>query len=104
MKVFCKEDNHWAIIDGRLILKTAEGQDMETPKKMIKVLEAQIRLKIYEDICDLKLTDNRKMIMKYSKGSLDNLVLAVQALCADVALAEQKTELANANTSEPKNK
>ena len=44
------------------------------------------------------------MIMKYSKGSLDNLVLAVQALCADVALAEQKTELANADTSSAKNK
>ena len=104
MKVFCKEDNHWSIVDGRLILQTAEGRDMETPKRMIKVLEAQIRLKIYEEICDLKLTDNRKMIMKYSKGNLDNLVLAIQALCADVALNDPKTELANADTSRAKNK
>lgn len=99
MKLFCKEDNHWAIVNGQLRLKTAEGRDLETPRKMIKVLEAQIRLKIYEDICDLKLTDNRKLMMKYTKGNLDNLMLAVQAMCADVALGENQTELANANTS-----
>lgn len=85
MKLFCKQDNHWKIVDGQLILETAEGKDFDTPKKMIKVLEAQIRLKIYEEICDLKLTDNRKQIMK-SAGGIDNALLAVQAICADIAL------------------
>ena len=85
MKVLCKE-NHWEVKDGQLILNTPEGKDFEKPKQVIKVLEAQIRLKIYEEICDLKLTDNRKQIMKSAGGNLDNILLAVQALCADKAL------------------
>jgi hypothetical protein len=87
MKLFCKEDNHWAIVDGRLILKTAEGRDMDTPKRMIKVLEAQIRLQIYDEICALQLTDNRKALMK---SGIENIALTVQSICADVALGEKK--------------
>ena len=52
---------------------------------MVKVLEATIRLKIYDEICALKLTDDRKRIMKQA-GGIDNSLLAVQAICADVAL------------------
>jgi len=89
MKLLCKE-NHWSIQQGKLILDTPEGKQDEIARQMVKVLEAQIRLQVYEEICDLKLTNNRKMIMKYSKGNLDNLVLAIQALCADVALGEKK--------------
>jgi len=88
MKLLCKS-NHWSIQQGQLILDTPNGKQDEVTRKMVKVLEAQVRLQIYEEICDLKLTDNRKMIMKYSKGNLDNLVLAIQALCADVALGKK---------------
>lgn len=80
MKVICK-DNHWKINDGQLILDTPEGQ--EAVKSMVKVLEAQIRNRIYEDICDIDLTTDRKRVMK---NGIENALLTVQDLCAKVAL------------------
>ena len=88
MKILCKE-NHWAVKDGRLLLNTPTGKDKDKARRVIEVLRAQVRLEIYEAICDLKLVGNRKDIIKQSGGNLDNLVLAVQALCADVALGEK---------------
>ena len=85
MKILCK-GNHWDVKDGRLLLDTPTGRDDEKARRVVEVLRAQVRLEIYEAICDLKLTTNRKTIMKQSGGNLDNLMLAVQALCADVAL------------------
>ena len=85
MKLVCK-GNHWQVKDGQLLLDTPTGKDEENARRLVEVLRAQVRLEIYEAICDLKLTTNRKMIMKQSGGNLDNLMLAVQALCADVAL------------------
>lgn len=89
MKILCK-DNHWKVIDGQLILDTPTGRDEERARRVVEVLKAQVRLEIYEAICDLKLVGNRKEIMKQSGGNLDNFALAVQALCADVALGGQK--------------
>lgn len=80
MKVICK-DNHWKIKDGQLILDTPEGQ--EAVKSMVKVLEAQIRNRIYEDICEIDLTTDRKRVMK---NGIENALLTVQDLCAKVAL------------------
>jgi hypothetical protein len=85
MKLLCKE-NHWEVKDGRLLLDTPTGRDEEKARRVVQVLKAEVRLEIYEAICDLKLDGNRKTIMKQSGGNLDNLMLAVQALCADVAL------------------
>ena len=85
MKLLCK-GNHWKVKDGRLILDTPTGKDDEKARRVVQVLRAEVRLEIYEAICDLKLDGNRKAIMKQSGGNLDNLMLAVQALCADVAL------------------
>jgi hypothetical protein len=85
MKILCRE-NHWSVKDGRLILDTPTGRDDEKARRVVQVLRAEVRLEIYEAICDLKLDGNRKTIMKQSGGNLDNLMLAVQALCADVAL------------------
>jgi len=81
MKLFCKE-NHWKIKDGKLHL----GGNKEDQRKvaiMEAVLETKIRAKIYGDICNLKLTENRKAI---AKAGIDNVALTVQALCADVAI------------------
>lgn len=86
MKLICKE-NHWKIVNGQLILETPEGKDFDTPKQMIKVLEAQIRLKVYDEICAIKLTENRKAI---TKAGIDNVALTVQSLCAGIALGEKK--------------
>ena len=80
MKVICKE-NHWKIKDNQLHLDTPEGQDVV--KAMVKNLEAQIRRAIYDDICAIDLTDNRKQIMK---NGLENSLLTVQDICAKVAI------------------
>jgi hypothetical protein len=86
MKILCKE-NHWKIVKGQLILDTPEGKDTDTAKKMVKILEAQIRLKIYDEICAIPLTDNRKTI---TKAGIENVALTVQSLCAEVALGDKK--------------
>jgi hypothetical protein len=89
MKILCKE-KHWSVKDGQLLLDTPTGRDMERARRVVEVLKAQVRLEIYEAICDLKLAGNRKDLMKQSGGNLDNMALAIQALCADVALGEKR--------------
>jgi hypothetical protein len=88
MKLGCKE-NHWKIKEGQLILDTPEGQ--EATKHMVRVLEAQIRGRIYDEICAVDLTSDRKRVMK---NGLENALLAVQDICAQVALGNK-----NAKTS-----
>lgn len=83
-KVFCK-GQHWEIKDGQLILDTPEGQ--EIAKKVILVLEAEIRLKIYDEICALPLIDDRKKLVKLG---IENVALMVQDACAQIALGEKK--------------
>jgi hypothetical protein len=82
MKLGCKE-NHWKIKDGQLVLDTPEGQ--EAVKDMIKVLERQIRVEIHSQICGFPFTDNRKEIMKHG---LENSLLMVQNICAQIALGQ----------------
>ena len=86
MRFFCRE-NHWLIIQGQLILKTPTGRDKERSRKMIKTLEAEIRMRIYDEICALQLTENRKAI---TKAGIDNVALTIQSLCAEVALGKNK--------------
>jgi len=83
-KLICKE-NHWKVKDGQLILDTPQGQD--AVKDVVRVLEKQIRAKIYEDICAIDLTDNRKQIIK---NGIDNSLLTVQDLCAQIALGANR--------------
>lgn len=87
----CKE-NHWHVVDGQLLLDTPTEEATDMAKQVIKTLEKQIRLQIYNDICDFKPLDNRAKIMKIS-GGIDNALLGVQAICADIALG--KTHGAN---------
>jgi len=79
-KLICKE-NHWKVKDGQLILDTPQGQD--AVKDVVRVLEQQIRARIYEEICSIDLTANRKQIIK---NGIDNSLLTVQDLCAQIAL------------------
>jgi len=83
MKIICKEQ-HWSVKDGQLILDTPEGQELA--KKVIKTLEAQIRLDIYDKICAMPLTTNRKQLVKLG---IDNVALMVQDACAQIALGEK---------------
>ena len=84
MKFVCKE-NHWSVKNGQLILDTPEGQELA--KQVVKALEAQIRLGIYEQICALPLVTDRKRIVKLG---IENVALMVQDACAQIALGEKK--------------
>jgi hypothetical protein len=86
MKIICN-DKHWSIKDGQLILDTPEGQ--ESVKDMVRVLEAQIRGRIYDEICAVDLTSDRKRVMK---NGLENALLAVQDICAQVALGNKNAK------------
>ena len=83
-KILCK-GQHWEVKDGQLILDTPEGN--EIAKQVIKTLEAQIRLKIYDEICALPLTQDRKKMVKLG---IENVALIVQDACAQVAIGENK--------------
>ena len=83
MKVICKE-NHWQIKDNQLLLDTPNGQ--EAVKSMVQVLEKQIRQRIYDEICAIDFTANRKQIIK---NGLENSLLIVQDLCAKVVLNDK---------------
>lgn len=80
IKLICKE-NHWKVKDGQLILDTPQGQ--ETVKNMVRVLETQIRGRIYDEICAIDLTTNRKQLVK---NGIENSLLTVQDICAQIAL------------------
>jgi len=82
MKILCKE-NHWKVIDGKLILDTPTDDQTEVTMRMVAALEARVRLDIYNEICNMKLMDNRKAIVK---AGIDNVALSVQALIADKVL------------------
>ena len=84
MKLVCKE-NHWSVKNGQLILDTPEGQELA--KQVVKALEAQIRLDIYEQICALPLVTDRKRIVKLG---IENVALMVQDACAQIALGDKK--------------
>ena len=78
MKLFCK-GNHWGIRENKL---TLEG-DLRRVAQMEAAIERRVRIEVYNAICDLKLTENRKAI---TKAGIDNVALTVQSMCADTAL------------------
>jgi len=82
MKLICNKQ-HWRIKDKQLLLDTPEGQD--AVKAMVKILESQIRQRIYDEICALDLTTDRKRVIK---NGIENALLTVQDVCAKVALGE----------------
>lgn len=84
----CKKP-HWFVLEGKLMLETAEEKHQDLAKQVITVLEAQIRNRIAEEILAWKPVANRTEIIKRS-GSIDNALLGVQAICADIALGNQK--------------
>lgn len=86
------EQNHWFIKEGQLYLTTPEEEQKDIVKSVIKVLEKEIRMRIYDDICNWKPLDNRTSIIKIA-GSIDNALLGVQAICADIALGNKSDEL-----------
>ena len=87
MKLFCKSKQHWEINDGKLILGAESDEILaKTLMKMTARLEAEIRLDIYDKICALDFSNNRKLIVK---NGIENVALQVQDLCAQIALGEK---------------
>ena len=86
----CKKP-HWTVVEGKLILETASEKHQELAKQVITVLEAQIRNEIAKEILAWNPVVNRKEIVKRS-GSIDNALLGVQAICADIALGEEREQ------------
>ena len=83
----CKKP-HWFVLEGKLMLETAEQKHQDLAKQVITVLEEQIRQKIYDEITAWQPLKNRAQIIKVS-GSIDNALLGVQAICADIALGNK---------------
>jgi len=83
-KVFCK-GQHWEVKDGQLLLDTPEGQ--EVAKQVITTLEAQIRLRIYDEICAIPLIQDRKKLVKLG---IENVALMVQDACAQVVIKDSQ--------------
>lgn len=79
---------HWRIQDNKLLLETANKKHEDLAKQVITVLEAQIRNQIAKEIMEWQPVANRKEIIKRS-GSMDNALLGVQAICADIALGNK---------------
>lgn len=86
--------NHWSVEGAKLLLTTDTEAKRELLKSVIKAVEAEVRLTVYNEIIAWKPLESRKQIMKIS-GSIDNALLGVQAICADIALGkanERRTE------------
>lgn len=84
----CKKP-HWTVVEGKLILSTVTEKQQELSKQVITVLQAQIRNQIAEEILAWNPVANRREIVKRS-GSIDNALLGVQAICADIALGNER--------------
>jgi len=86
----CKKP-HWTVVEGILILETASEKHQELAKQVITVLEAQIRNQIAQEIMLWSPIHNRKEIVK-RMGSIDNALIGVQAICADIALGSEREQ------------
>jgi len=88
MKIFCKDELHWGIKDGKLILKAPTDEKLsEMVSRLMARLETEIRLEIYDKICALDLVKDKKKIVKYG---IENVAMQVQDICATIALGEKK--------------
>jgi len=87
MKLFCNK-NHWKIENGKLILGADTDEQLAKQlTKMMARLEAEVRLEIYDQICALDFTTNKKQIVK---SGIENVALQVQDMCAQIVLGENK--------------
>ena len=87
MKLFCNK-NHWKIENGKLILGADTDEQLAKQlTKMMARLEAEVRLEIYDQICAIDFTTNKKQIVK---SGIENVALQVQDMCAQIVLGENK--------------
>jgi hypothetical protein len=87
MKLFCTK-NHWEIKNGKLILGSDTDENLAKQlTQMMARLEAEVRLDIYDQICAIDFTSDRKNIVK---NGIENVALQVQDICAQIAIGEKK--------------
>ena len=88
MKILCKHKQHWEINNGKLILGAKSDQYLaEQLARMTARLEAEIRLDIYEQICAIDFSKDRKLIVK---SGIENVALQVQDICALIVIGQTK--------------
>ena len=88
MKLFCKSKQHWEINDGKLILGAETDEFLAKQlSRMTARLEAEIRLDIYEQICAIDFSKDRKLIVK---SGIENVALQVQDICAQIVIGQTK--------------
>ena len=88
MKIICTNKQHWEIVRGKLILGAKTDDHLAAQlSQMTARLEAEIRLEIYDKICEIDFTQNKKQIVK---SGIENVALQVQDICARIALGEIK--------------
>jgi len=84
MKLFCKHKQHWEITNGKLILGAETDEYLASQLMLMTArLEAEIRLDIYDQICAIDFTSDRKRIVK---SGIENVALQVQDICAQIAI------------------
>ena len=81
-KLICKQ-THIVFKDGKIDIDSKINKD--SFREIIKELERMLRVQIHNEIAALKLTENRKQIVK---NGIDNTALTVQDICAQVALGK----------------
>lgn len=86
MRLFCR-GNHWSVVKKQLILDTPTKKDKATSLRLLANIEARVRLEIYDEICAINLTVNKKTIVK---NGIENVALQVQDICAQIALGDRK--------------
>ena len=87
MKLFCTK-NHWEIKNGKLILGSDTDENLAKQlTQMMARLEAEVRLDIYDQICALNFTNDRKLIVK---SGIENVALQVQDICAQIVMGGNK--------------
>lgn len=97
MRLFCRND-HYKIVGGQIFLTSKSKRQRALAHKMIDTLEKQIRQQVFVDICEMKLLDNRKAIVKHG---IDNAVLMTQDLCARRALKNNPSPFGQNAAGEP---
>jgi len=92
MKLFCRDQLHWGVQDGKLVLKAPTDEKLaEMVSRITARLEAEIRLEVYEQICAVDFVHDKKAIVK---SGIENVALQVQDICAQIALGG-KSERSN---------
>lgn len=82
---FCKA-NHWEINSvGQLILHTPQGQQKDAVRKLVSIIEMQVRQLCHAEIMAHNFTANRKQLIR---NGIEQIPATIQRLIADGLLTK----------------